>query len=46
MYTLIVSPGYYLQNRAPAFVAMFAALFALALFAVIVQMKRVLARSE
>jgi hypothetical protein len=41
-YTMIVSPGYYIQNGAPAFVMMFALLLAVGLFAAVVHIRSLL----
>ena len=41
-YTMIVSPGYYIQNEAPAFVVMFALLLAVGLFAAVVHIRSLL----
>lgn len=41
-YTLIVSPGYYIQQSAPGFVAMFALLFILGVAAAALQGRRLL----
>ena len=41
-YTMIVSPGYYIQNGAGAFVVMFALLLALGIVAAVVQIRRLL----
>ena len=41
-YTMIVSPGYYIQNGIPAFVVMFALLLAVGLFAAVVQIRSLL----
>lgn len=41
-YTVIVSPGYYIQNGAAAFVMMFVLLLALGLFAAVVQIRSLL----
>jgi len=41
-YTMIVSPGYYIQNGSPAFVVMFALLLVLGLFAVVVHIRSLL----
>jgi hypothetical protein len=38
-YTMIVSPGYYIQDGSAAFVAMFALLLAAGLFAAVVQIR-------
>jgi hypothetical protein len=39
-YTMIVSPGYYIQNGAPVFVVMFALLLAVGIFAAITQIRK------
>ena len=41
-YTMIVSPGYYIQNGTGAFVVMFALLLALGIVAAVVQIRRLL----
>ena len=41
-YTMIVSPGYYIQNGTGAFVVMFALLLALGIVAAVVQIRRFL----
>lgn len=39
LYTLIVSPGYYVQNRGTPFVLMFARMFVLAAISLILQVR-------
>jgi hypothetical protein len=45
-YTMIVSPGYYIQSGATAFVVMFATLLAVGIVAAVVQIRKVLSSTS